>query len=77
MEQSGGAAEAAADGEGARLKVTLRAPPHWVLVRMEPPRAQGCVSRQMEPSGMPYSHSTSTSCEEAIWICLTEKPVSA
>ena len=49
------------------LKVTLVAPPHWLFWIMEPSELQECVSVRVEPSGMPYSQSTSVSELDEMW----------
>lgn len=55
------------------LKVTERAPPHWEFLTTLPPEEQEWVSRQVEPSGMLYSHSTSASLLVLISISSIEK----
>ena len=57
-------------------KPTETAPPHWVLVTVEPWAEQEAVCLQTEPSAMPYMKSISVSYETDTCISVMEKALS-
>jgi hypothetical protein len=60
-----------------KRKYTAVAPPHCLFVISVPSGEHGCVSLQVEPSGIEYAKVTSVGCSTVTWKDSIENPFPA